>query len=220
MQEIVKMDAGLKKDMTNLTEVGLSINITDNDSYLHAIRLLISHKEMQKKIIGYFEATKKNTYNAWKGICKLESDELAKLNPSGKHLKTEIGRWIDQQGRIRREEEARFREEVRRLAEERQLAEALQAEAEGDDAAAKEILEEKVFIIPPVVPSLTPKAQGVSSRVVWKFRIINESAIPRQYLMVNESAIRQVVFALKDKTSIAGVEVYSVREIAARGGGE
>ena len=64
-----------------------------------------------------------------------------------------------------------------------------------------------------IMERLNKKQEGIVVVCAWKYRIINEALIPRQYLEVNESAIRKVVNALQEKTEIPGVEVYEDKQV-------
>ena len=52
---------------------------------------------------------------------------------------------------------------------------------------------------------------SVQYKTVKKVRIVNEQLIPREYLLVNEPAVRKAALA---GTAIPGVEVYEEKEIA------
>lgn len=66
------------------------------------------------------------------------------------------------------------------------------------------------------IVSAAPPA-GVQVRTVWKFRITDPSLIPREYMNVNEGAIRVAVQATKGATSIPGVEVFEDNIVASTG---
>ena len=71
----------------------------------------------------------------------------------------------------------------------------------------------KKNIIPPPMENLQVK--GVSFADVWKYEITNEALIPREYLMPDESKIGRVARAMKDKTVIPGVKVFSTKCVKA-----
>lgn len=52
--------------------------------------------------------------------------------------------------------------------------------------------------------------QGLAEREDWTWRVIDETQIPRQYWVLDQTAISKVVKAMKDKTQIPGIE--AVRE--------
>ena len=74
----------------------------------------------------------------------------------------------------------------------------------------------------PVVTSPTPaapKAEGVSVRMIKKFRILNAAAIHRNFLVPDEKKIRKVVDSMGPdaETLVGGIEVYETPSVAARG---
>ena len=82
---------------------------------------------------------------------------------------------------------------------------------------AEQILEEPVAAPVVHVPPAAPKLAAVSARKVWKYRVVNEALIPRQYLTVDHAAIGRVVSALGGRAKIPGIEVYEETVIAAGG---
>jgi hypothetical protein len=132
-------------------------------------------------------------------------------------LKRRIGAY---QETVRRNAEAERRRAEEAAAKERaRLAKlAMKAEADGRLGKAQEFAQRREAVVETYVPP-PPKQQGISTRTVWKFRIVDEGAIPREYLLVDEAGIRKVVSALKGKTSIPGVEVYQEQVVVARAGG-
>jgi hypothetical protein len=122
----------------------------------------------------------------------------------------------------KRDEDARIREEQRKAAEKAKKEEdKLRAQAEAAREKGKnsraEILEERAdMIIPDPIVTSAPKVEGISTRTIWKFRIIDPEKIPRTYMTIDEKKIGGVVRALKDGTDIPGIEVYSESCISAR----
>jgi hypothetical protein len=62
--------------------------------------------------------------------------------------------------------------------------------------------------------------EGVSKRTVWKFRITDEAAVPREFLLVDEKRIGQIVRAMKGETKIPGIEAYPETVLAVSTEGE
>lgn len=131
---------------------------------------------------------------------------------------------------IRRQAELDLLEVERKAEENRLMAAAAAAEQAGDTKQAEDlataavevgtamaeeaamIAAEPVYIPPVVIPKTVPKMSGGPVyRTIIKFRIINTSLIPRQYMKPDEVKIGQVVRALKREASIPGIEVYEER---------
>ena len=59
--------------------------------------------------------------------------------------------------------------------------------------------------------------QGTTIRNRYDFEIVDPNLIPREYLLVDTTAIGKVVRALKDKTNIPGIKVVIRQDIVTRG---
>jgi hypothetical protein len=150
-------------------------------------------------------------------------------------IKGRISGYVREQDRLRREAEERARREreeaerrerervaaetARRIREEEEwrLSEAADAEARGDARAAEQIIAAPVVVdpvtarpvfTPPVYVPPAPKVAGVTVSEDWTFEVVDEGAVPRDYLVVDRVAIGKVVRALKGRTSIPGIRVW------------
>lgn len=191
--------------------------------------------ELKKLIEGDFAPSKRGAYGAWKAVVAQEAGHLERLEQPNQIVRGKLSVWEGEKRRIQAEAQRKAREEAERVAaeerrvaqetaqaeaEERRLEEAVAAEAAGDTEKAEELLEAPVEAepvpdpIPVVVPTfIAPKVEGAGAMVtVWKFEITDANAIPREYLLVDESKIGKVVQALKEQTNIPGVRVYSELE--------
>lgn len=110
----------------------------------------------------------------------------------------------------KRAEEARLQEQERL-----QVAAAKAAESGRTDHAMDLIQQAATVAAAPVAVRETPSVKGISFRETWRFEITDESLIPREYLIVDETKIRKVVLVMKEKTSIPGVRAYSDKQVAA-----
>lgn len=105
----------------------------------------------------------------------------------------------------------------RRKAEEaaRKAQEELQAKI---DAEAKAANVEPVQIAAPAVPKqqtmVRTEAGSATQRKVWKHEITDEAQVPREYLVVDESKVRQAV--KQGVREIPGIRIYEHTEIAFR----
>lgn len=122
-------------------------------------------------------------------------------------------------------------EEKKRLAAEAKAAEEARKEQARLDAlamaAAERALEdhdtqkaEAIINAVPVVraapvPVAAPRITGISTREVWKFRVIDAKLVPEEYKTVNETMLGQVARSTKGKLSVPGVEFYSEETMSA-----
>lgn len=133
-----------------------------------------------------------------------------------------------QRERERLEAEARAKASVERTrleaaAEERMVADALEAEARGDTEAAATIMATPpapVLVVPepifvPLPQIEVPKAEGISTREVWKAEVVDLSSLvaavasgrqPAILLLPNQVALNQMARAQKHMLAIPGVK--------------
>lgn len=64
--------------------------------------------------------------------------------------------------------------------------------------------------------ALPPKADGITTRENWKFRITDASLVPREYLSVDEKKVGAAVKLSKGDTKIPGIEVYREDTVVVR----
>lgn len=189
--------------------------ITNNNDYTKAANILLTIKEIRKKIEATFKPIKQKFDAAKKEVLDQEKAADRPLIEAEMYIKPLISGYLLEQERIRKEEERRLQEQARKEEEERQLQEAILAEQSGHKDEAEAIMEAPVQAPPVVVPKAVPKVEGISMRENWDFEIVSESLLPRQYLMPNLVAIRQVVRGLKGNSNIPGVKVFKTSNIAA-----
>ncbi len=192
--------------------------------YIKAGEILITIKEIRKKIEATFKPIKQKMDAAKKEVLDQEKTADAPLKEAEDYIKPLIRAYDDEQERIRREEERRLQEEARKREEEERLAAALAAEEEGDKEAAQAIIEEEVYVPPVVIPKATPQVQGVSFRENWKHQVIDLMAlvkavaagqVPINALNANDVFLGQQARSLKGAMKYPGVKVYSEKVVAA-----
>jgi hypothetical protein len=157
---------------------------------------LKSAEETAKRGIGTYEAAKRSE------IERKRQEELA------------------EQRRIAEEAE-RARQKIiaeqRRAEEEKRLAEAMALEAAGKKAAAEAVLSKPIIVPPPPPPPVAAPPiftrpyvapEGASTRTNWKFTIVNESLIPREFMTPDLTKIGAHVRTHKDKTNVPGIQPY------------
>lgn len=184
------------------------IIVVNNESMERANTLLLDIRALRKEVEATFKPLAQKAFEAHKAIKAQWDKAEAPLKEGETILKSSIRNYMDEVERIRREEERRLQEIARKQEEERRLAEALLAEAEGNIEEAQAILDEPDFVPMPTVKADIPKVDNRLFRKVWKFRIVDEGQIPRQYMTPDMVKIGGVVRAMKGVTNIPGIQVY------------
>jgi len=156
--------------------------------------------------------TKKSIEERRQFFVKPLNDQVKKINDLFKELaaplvsadtliRGKLSEYRSVQAEIARKEQER----LNRLAEQQQERLNKKAEKEGVEAPK---------IIAPVVTQLPTKVGNVATRKVWAFEITDSALVPRQYLVIDDKAIRSAIQA--GAREIAGVRVYQKEELVVR----
>jgi hypothetical protein len=138
------------------------------------------------------------------------AERLATAERSIKSAMVTYQNEIERQAR----EERLIAEREAREQQERLEAAASRAAERGEMETADALQSQAATVQPVAVTRETPKIAGINFRDAWKFEITDPAAIPREYLLVDESKIRKIVQAMKADTKIPGVRVYSEKQPA------
>ena len=162
-----KLPKEIEVQSMTLYEQALTIKVTDQPTFAAAGEFGKSLKELEKKIVDFFAPLKKAAHEAHKAITKKEADELSPVREAMDTVRKTMNDFLQEQERIRREEERKARlsaEEAARKEQERLLAQAAKAEEKGKAEKAEELLEqaENVYVDPvTVAPKVeTAKFEG------------------------------------------------------------
>jgi hypothetical protein len=189
-----------------MVEQAGGLSVTDDASNAQAVEMANQAKKIDTAIETVRKALVHDPNEYVKGVNNLAKSFQGKLQGIAASMRGKIGSYVQRQ-----EMERRKAEEAARKAQEE-----LQAKI---DAEAKTSNVEPVQIAAPVVPKpatiVRTEAGSASTRKVWKHEIIDEAAVPRRYLMVDESKIRQAV--KQGVREIPGVRIFEHTEIAFRG---
>jgi len=155
------------------------IVVTDNDSMTMADNTKGAIKEMLKEIDGVFKPMADKAFQAHRAITGKWKEVKAPLEEADAYLTEQVKTYLRKLEDIRLEEERRLREVARKQEEERRLADALEAEKEGNVEEAQAILEEEMFVPPPVVKVDVPKVDNRKYRTIPRARCIDKMKLIR-----------------------------------------
>jgi hypothetical protein len=145
---------------------------------------------------------------------RIPSDALAAAEKS---VKAAILQYTRQRDRERDAELARLsreREAAAAVAE----AEALAMAESGDMDAALELMGVVADVeAAPVKVAVAPRVDGIGTRKVWKWRLLDFNSVPYKYLKLDDSAIGNAVRTASGQITIPGIEVYCDEIITSRG---
>ena len=192
------------------------MEVFDEDSLQRANELVIGAARLIKEINAAFDPLIAEAHSTHQAIIDKKKSFTAPVQETRALLNPKIADYLAEQRRIQREavEKARKeREEIIRLAREKEkkaLQAALAAEEAGKPEEAEKILEE-VPAAPVFKRAPAPKApllKGSYLRTDIKWRIIDQTLIPRDLWIIDTVAIDRIVRNHGLKTEIPGIETF------------
>lgn len=204
----------LAKESENLLAVYENYKVISAPAYQIAAEDLKKIKVKAQEIEEWRKSVTVPLDTAKKRIMDFVRYPLERLAKAEGIIKQAMLSFQQEQDRLRREQEEKLRkkaeeEEARKRKALEEKAKA--AEAKGDIEKAETLREkaEEVYIPAPIVPDQTPKVQGISTRTIWRYRVIDFNKIPRDYLIPNDKLLSDFATATKGKVPIEGIEFYS-----------
>lgn len=206
---------------SSLATQALEIMVTDTDTQTLAADMLITVAAMATEIESTFKPMKEAAYKAHRVICQQETNLRAPLLSAELALKSQIAGYVTEQNRIASSAEEAARKEQRRIAEvqaqaasvDQAIDQAIDLEARGNPEAAAAVLASPApvapaYIAPAAVQPNIAATRGVTTRQDWDFRITDFNLIPREYMLINETAIRAAGKNTQGRIKITGVEFF------------
>ena len=199
-----------------LAERATAMQVASQEDYAAAGELVREIAAVSKQIEARRKAITTPMDAAKKAVMDFFRGPLERLQDADKTLSRRMLDWKSKVERERREAEA-LAAEAARKERERLEKQAAKAEEKGrvEQAAALAAAAQSMPAAP-VVHAEPPKAEGVHTQVRWRYRVIDESAIPREYLMIDDKKLGGVVRAMKDATNIPGIEAYPDESLVRR----
>jgi len=204
-------------------------SIVSAESYQFASEDLRKIKSKAKEIDALRKSLTAPLDESKKKIMAMFKPPFVLLGMAETQVKSAMIGWQQEQERIRIAEQRRLAEIQHKEAERLRAAEAEEAkriatlESGEEKAKAAERaanlaeLAESVESAPlPVVAPVIAEAQGISTRKVWRFEVIDISKLSREYMIADEKMIGAMVRATKGQKPITGIRIYSEDVIAAR----
>lgn len=116
--------------------------------------------------------------------------------------------------------ELRRKEEAARKAGDLAAAVTLRSQSERlveeSEERAIEIESKAETVVAERIVAEVPVVQGVSTRTIWRARVVNAKLVPDEYKVVNDKMLQDTARATKGKVQIPGVEFYAEQKLAQR----
>ena len=175
----------LEERALSVPERAGALAIVDAASYTRGAELLLQVKELRGEVADTFDPLIEKAHAAHKAAIEQKKKFDGPLAGAESGLKRKLGHFDAEQERLRRLREVELDAEAAQARDIARIQEAAALEAAGEIEAAAELLAAPVFAAPVVLAKTTPTVAGVSTREIWKFRIVADSEIPREYLVAD-----------------------------------
>ncbi|NIQ00987.1 MAG: hypothetical protein GWM98_11660 [Nitrospinaceae bacterium] len=224
-QEEQKQRSELEAKALNFLELAEGMTVTNNDQFQRADEFNARALKHKKEIEAHFKPIKKAQDDAKRIILDKEKAAIAPIEMGRDILKRKMIGYQREQERERKRRDAEAAEKRRKEMEERRAIEQKKRDAEAEALAAQGKEEDGVALldkplpvdeappVAPVAPSTVPKHKTVI-REKWTFKIEDESAIPREYMVPDLKTIGAYGRAKKNKAEIPGVRFFDENEIS------
>lgn len=214
---------GYSQEMTNAESEAMKLQVQVTDLETRSGEIVISSETelgYASVILSNIVTTKKAIEDRRVFLVKPLNDHVSRINAMFKEIATPL---IHQETTLKNKIRD-YRAEVERKKREEELEQRRQEaarEKERQEAAAAEI--PVTIPEPEAEPSRAvsfqaasqPKTVGsMTARKVWKFEVTDAAQVPREFLIVNETAIREAV--RQGNRDISGVRIYQDEVIASR----
>jgi hypothetical protein len=152
---------------------------------------------------------------AKKAVMDLFRRPLECLEQAEQLIKRSMIKYEDDQERIRQDQERRLQAEAEKKRLDA-LKKADEARANGNDLKADKYESKAAAVVAPVLAARVNGVQGIARKKVWKFKVVDEKLIPREFLCVDETKLGNFARSMKGTMPVAGVEFYEEDTLAAR----
>jgi hypothetical protein len=176
----------LKQEVQTI-EAQSNIIVADKETYEVATGMVITLKEMRKKIVSYWKLPKDAAFAAHREIIKKESEMFSPVDARIKDLDNKVNKFLTEERRAREEAQRKLDESRRKQeAEERAKLEAraAKAEAAGKDDKAEALREKaaEVYVAPAIIEPTVDKttrtdAGTVTAKTDIEIEIVNPMTI-------------------------------------------
>ena len=218
MREQVNVEV-IRSEVAPVVMNAASMVVTCHEEYTIASDFLKTIKAAQNKVVSFFAPMKQKAHEAHKAITQQESAMLKPLQDAEATLKRNLLVFYQDQERIRIEAQRKLQaeaDEVARRERERLMREAAKLKT---TELREQRMEQAASVIAPVVQvaSVAPVVSGQSVRKTWTAKVVDAALVPREWMVVNQSALDAFARSTKGAVKVPGVEFVEVASLASSG---
>lgn len=207
----------VKIKIVSLKQSADKLVVASSETYEQAARLLVVDKDMQKLVKEYHRPDIKRADDLHKSLVAKEKEILAGLVAIEASMKNKMLAWNEKEKRRVALEQAAALEKQRKIDDDA-AARAKAALKDGKTEKAQAILNNIKQVPIPTVETSIPKVSGISIRTIWHHRVVDETKIPREYLIPNTTMLESIAKASKGEMKVPGVVFYSEESMSGGSG--
>lgn len=198
----------IKSEVAPVVDQAASMVVNSAESYGTASDFLKRVKQAQVRVTAFFAPMKQKAYEAHKAITAQESETLKPLQQAESTVKRIMSEYYQEQERKRIAEQ----QKAQVAADEAARKERERLEREAAKLKTPELrerrLEQAAQVIAPMIQVATavPVIAGQSVVKRWKAVVVNVDLVPREYMVVNDTALQALARATKGAVKVAGVQ--------------
>jgi hypothetical protein len=206
----------LRAEVDTMPDTARALTIVDDRSFHTGATLLRRIKTLRDAIDRLFAPHITRAFEAHRALVADRKRLERPLAEAEAVLKAHLAAYTVAEER-RRAAEARRQTAAAAEARASQIwAEVEQLEATGYHAEAADLATALVTTTDAIVVAPTPvAADGITSRVIWKYEVVDAAQVPPAYLTIDHRKLGAAVRALKGSVPIPGVRMWAERTIAA-----
>lgn len=204
-----------------------AFEVVDATSQAAGDSMLVEIAKCVRTIESVFAAPKKAAHDAHKSIVATEKALLRPLDDARAVLSRKLTEYREEARRKAEVERKRIESELRKAEEARIIAAAVDAEEQGHDDVAAEILDAPVVSPPILVEPEIVQTKGVTATTRWRAEVVDVLALvryvathPNMIHLVEASlpALNTMARAMRDGLNIPGVRAVAEQGLAVRAG--
>lgn len=215
----VQTPADLEQEVSPLVAWAKGLKVTTPDECAAAGDRLKAIKGAMTRVVAFFKPMKQKADETKKAILDAEKKLAEPLQEAEGLAKRAIIAFQNAEQEKARAEQRRLQAEADERARREQEALLKKAQAAKKPETQQRYQEAAAAVTAPVVavaPSV-PKVSGITTKLVWRAKVIDAAKVPREYLMVDEKKLDGYAKAMKEGAKVEGVQFYTESILSASG---
>ena len=213
-----KETKSLRAEIVPLVEYAKALVIDSPEAYEVVAEKLLNVKAIRKQFDNKFEKSIAKMKEALNEVRDLKKDFTSPLDGAEMVMKDKMLEYREAAERKRRADEFKLREKARK--EQKRIDDlnkkkVADARKKGDEQLAKKIKENKKEVLVPTVESSTPKVEGIKTRIIHKYKVININLVPREYMAKDDEKLSELARTTKGTAKVPGIKFYEEEIILA-----